>query len=53
MLPILHCDVSTSMFYADHAQDHTLRYTVQVAVIVTTSFNIIEVLCSTKHEKLN
>jgi hypothetical protein len=35
MLPILHCDVATNM-YADHAQDHTWGYAVQVAGIVTT-----------------
>jgi hypothetical protein len=36
MLPILHCDVATSMIYADHAQDHTWGYTVQLAGNVTT-----------------
>jgi hypothetical protein len=53
MFPILHCDVTTSMFHADHAREHTWGYEVQVAVIVTSGLVLSRFFVQQKHKKLN
>jgi len=53
MFLILYCDIAASMFYADREQEHTWGARSSGGCNRDNTFSIIEVLCSTKHKKLN